>query len=127
MAILQSVLLFLHLLGMAIIVGSYFANIKNPKVIPGMLHGSYLQLLTGIIMFGLLEAQHSATMGMRGVLGVKLVLGILVAVFAFLGNKRQKAYTGAADAKPQPSATFAHLSFGAALLAVIAALVLPYA
>ncbi|WAL40273.1 hypothetical protein BRM1_13795 [Brevibacterium sp. BRM-1] len=148
MEILRTILVFLHLLGMAIIVGGYFANIKAPKVIPGMLHGAYLQLITGIALFGLLEAQGAMTSDLRIKYTVKVALGLLVAVFAFLGNRREKLAArtaaevpvgaGAPGAGPaagepggsggsgepgarNPSAPFAHLTFGAAVLAVIVA------
>ncbi|MYM20013.1 hypothetical protein GSY69_08560 [Brevibacterium sp. 5221] len=147
MEILRTILVFLHLLGMAIIVGGYFANIKAPKVIPGMLHGAYLQLITGIALFGLLEAQGAMTSDLRIKYTVKVALGLLVAVFAFLGNRREKLAArtaaevpvgaGAPGAGPaagepggpvepgarvrNPSAPFAHLTFGAAVLAVVVA------
>ncbi len=135
MEILRTILIFLHLLGMAIIVGGYLANVKAPRVIPGMLHASYLQLITGIALFGLLEAQaHGLTMEARLPLLIKLVLGILVTVFAFIGNRQQKAadraaatteagagQAGTALRTVSASATMAHLTFGAAILAVVIA------
>ena len=50
MEILRDVLVFIHLLGMAIIIGAYFANMRAPRVVAGMLHGAYLQLATGLLL-----------------------------------------------------------------------------
>ena len=135
MEILLSVLLFLHLLGMAIIVGGYLINAKSPRVFPGMFHAACLQLVTGIAMFGILEANHAGSTDLRIKLSIKFVLAVIVTVTAFLGNRQEKAAkadsaavgsasaagTQTAQTVVAPSATMAHLTFGAALLAVVVA------
>lgn len=123
MEILQNILLFLHLIGMAIIVGGYFANIRRPLVSPGMLHGSYLQLLTGVLLVGVAE------MGAGGELDyvkitIKIVLALIVAVLAFIGRRKEKAAVaagGTGESDPHPSAFLSHLTVSAAVLAVIVA------
>ncbi|HLS34441.1 MAG TPA: hypothetical protein VK039_12710 [Brevibacterium sp.] len=117
MEILRLVLVLLHLLGMAIIVGGYFANIKAPKVSPGMLHGAYLQLITGLALTGLAEAmvdEGEAVNHMK--IGIKLVLALAVAVFAFLGKRREKA-----SPDQGASAGMSHAVGIAAVVAVIVA------
>lgn len=56
---------------------------------PGMLHGAYLQLVTGLLLMGLAEMGDGDVNHMK--LGIKLVVAILVTIFAFIGNKKQKA------------------------------------
>lgn len=135
MEILREVLLTLHLIGMAIIVGGYFTVIRAPRVLPGMLHASYLQLVTGLLLVGLAEMGDGQVDHMK--IGIKLVVAILVTVFAFIGNRQQKRYAaglddsgrdaagtgagGAAVATKNPSATMAHLTFAFAIINVLVA------
>ncbi len=53
----QHVLVFIHLLGMAAVVGGYFAGLANsPKrLTAGITHGTLLQFLTGVRLVGLAE------------------------------------------------------------------------
>ncbi len=127
MEIVQNILVILHLIGMAMIVGGYLVTVKAPRVLPGMLHAAGLQVVTGVLLFGMLEMQGSPTMSLRAGAGIKILLG-LVAVIAFIiGNKREKAAASAgavADGTVKtaaPSAAMAHTGFIAAVLAVIVA------
>ncbi len=113
----MDVLVLLHLLGMAIIVGSYFAHVKSPKVVAGMLHGTYLQLVTGLAMVAILSVMGADLNHVAVTL--KVLLAVAVWVFAFLGRRKEKAADP--DASPHPSALFSHLTGGAAVLAVIVA------
>ncbi|WP_166826132.1 hypothetical protein [Brevibacterium limosum] len=125
MEILREILLTLHLLGMAIIVGGYFTVIRSPRVMPGMLHGAYLQLLTGLLLMGLAEMGDGTVNHMK--IGIKLVVAILVTVFAFIGDRKQKAFAASAPAEggavavKNPSATMAHLVVIFAVINVIVA------
>ena len=138
MEILRDLLVFIHLLGMAIIIGSYFANLRAPRVVSGMLHGAYLQLVTGLLLVTVLEFTDGVEINHMKI-GIKLVLAILVAVFAFIGARKEKAaraHAGAGapartdgyagDTAPpapvvHPSAAMAHLTFGAAVIATAVA------
>ena len=118
MEILRIVLVILHLIGMAMIVGGYLANIKSPRIIPGMLHASYLQLATGLLLVMLAEMNDAVEVN-HVKIGIKLLLALLVTVFAFIGNRKQKQVGQVEGA--QPSAALAHLTGAAAILAVIVA------
>ena len=121
MEILRIILVILHLLGMAIIIGGYFANIKAPKVAPGMLHGSYLQLVTGLALAGLAEAlvdEGSSVNHMK--IGIKLLLAIAVTVFAIIGKRKEKA-----NPDQGASAAMSHATGWAAIAAVIVAVSVP--
>ena len=126
MEILREILLTLHLVGMAIIVGGYFTVIRSPEVLPGMLHASYLQLITGLLLVLLAELGDGSVNHMK--IGIKLVVAIIVTVFAFIGNRKQKAFTAATPAEgtaattvKNPSATMAHLTFAFTIINVIVA------
>ena len=57
METVKLVLVFAHLLGMAAVVGGYFAGLTaSPKrLTAGITHGTLLQLLTGVLLIGLAE------------------------------------------------------------------------
>ncbi|MHA6752101.1 hypothetical protein ACX31A_14725 [Dermacoccus nishinomiyaensis] len=50
MSTLNEILLLVHLLGMAAIVGGFLAVLKAPRAIPAMVWGARLQLLSGLAM-----------------------------------------------------------------------------
>ena len=89
MDFLQSFLVFLHILGAAIIVGIWFAKIKNPTVMPGQFHGALLQLVTGLLLVGLAEMDDYDVNHIK--IAVKLVLALGIAVMAFIGQRKYKA------------------------------------
>lgn len=130
MEIVQNILVLLHLIGMAMIVGGYLVTVKAPRVLPGMLHAAGLQVVTGILLFGMLEMQGNPTMSLRAGAGIKILLGLVALIVFIIGNKREKAAAPAAGAEAAadgavktaaPSATMAHIGFIAAVLAVIVA------
>ncbi|WP_151952866.1 hypothetical protein [Brevibacterium sp. Marseille-P9724] len=127
MEIVQNILVILHLIGMAMIVGGYLVTVKAPRVLPGMLHAAGLQVVTGVLLFGMLEMQGSPTMSLRAGAGIKILLGLVALIAFIIGNKREKA-AASADTVPDgtvktaaPSAAMAHTGFIAAVLAVIVA------
>ena len=128
MEILREILLTLHLLGMAIIIGGYFATIRSPKVLPGMLHAAYLQLITGLLLMGLAEMGDGEVNRVK--IGIKLVVAIVITVLAFMGNKKEKAFAAGAPADgasatavkvKHPSATLALVVFILAIVNVLVA------
>lgn len=127
MEIVQNILVILHLIGMAMIVGGYLVTVKAPRVLPGMLHAAGLQVVTGVLLFGMLEMQGSPTMSLRAGAGIKILLGLVALIAFIIGNKREKAAASAdtvADGTVKtaaPSAAMAHTGFIAAVLAVIVA------
>lgn len=125
MEILRDILLFLHLLGMAIIIGGYLATVRRPHVMPGMLHAAYLQLVTGLGLVAIVEMSGDPTGVFHVKVGIKVLLAIAVTVTAFLGNRKQKQAAAADDAAPAagsaPSAGLAHATAAFAVLAVLVA------
>ena len=53
MDILKYILVFLHILGAAAIVGGWFATFKKPTVLPAQLYGAIAQLVTGLALVGI--------------------------------------------------------------------------
>ncbi|MET3719749.1 MULTISPECIES: hypothetical protein [unclassified Arthrobacter] len=89
MTILFSILLFLHIVGAAMIVGYWIATIKQPTVHPRQRDGAFLQLLTGIAMMGILPFMPDAHPNYAK-LGIKFVIAVVVAVLAVIGTRKVK-------------------------------------
>jgi hypothetical protein len=89
MRILLDILLFLHIVGAAMIVGIWIGNMKKPTVHPRQRDGAFLQLITGIAMMGLLPLMPDADPNYAK-LGIKFVIGVAVAVLAVIGSRKYK-------------------------------------
>ncbi|WP_017541428.1 MULTISPECIES: hypothetical protein [Nocardiopsis] len=88
MAFVHSLLLFLHLLGMAGIIAGFLMQVatdsaKAPKAI---LHSSLLQLVTGLILVGLAEMGDGAVDHIK--IGVKLLVALAVVVIAIINVRK---------------------------------------
>ena len=71
MNIVYNVMVFLHIIGAAMIVGIWIGQMKKPTVHPRQFDGAMLQLITGIVMMGLIPALDMNANYAK--LGVKLV------------------------------------------------------
>ncbi|KAB1644435.1 MULTISPECIES: hypothetical protein [unclassified Pseudoclavibacter] len=90
MSIVTSILVFLHILGAAALVGGWLATFKTPTVTQWQLIGALVQLVSGIALVGLAEMDGHTINYIK--IGVKLVLAIVIAAAAFVG--RGKAVRG---------------------------------
>ncbi|MFC7448527.1 hypothetical protein [Rhodococcus daqingensis] len=111
MSVVYNVFVAIHLLGMAAIVGGYFAVLAEPRVSEVMVWGARVQFLTGLIIVGLgegaLDKDYNHTK-----IAVKLVLSLAVVALAEIGRGKQKRGEG--------NPNLAHAAGG---LAIVAALV----
>ncbi|WGW10772.1 hypothetical protein LWF01_11620 [Saxibacter everestensis] len=106
MTILSGILLVLHFIGLAAIIGSWLTVLKAPRVVPGMLHGALLQLISGLGLVGVLEASDADVNHAK--IAVKLVIAIVITILAFVGVRRLRKAAAPAGADqavaPAPSA-----------------------
>ena len=90
MNLVLDITLAIHLLAFATILGGVLSETKNfktgAKVNPGILHGSWLALLTGLIMTGLVYAIGEENIN-NLVLSIK---GLLLTGIFFIGYTYQK-------------------------------------
>jgi hypothetical protein len=90
MNLVLDITLAIHLLAFAVILGGVLSETKNfktgAKVNPGILHGSWLALLTGLIMTGLIYAIGEENIN-NLVLSIK---GLLLTGIFFIGYTYQK-------------------------------------
>lgn len=89
MNIVYNIVVFLHIVGAAMIVGIWIGQMKKPTVHPRQFDGAMLQLLTGIILMGLIPALDMDANYAK--LGIKFVIALAVGVLAFIGRRKYKA------------------------------------
>lgn len=89
MTIVFNILLFLHILGASMVVGIWIANIRQPLVHRRQFDGALVQVITGVAMMGILPLLPDASPNYAK-LGIKFVIGLIVAVAAFIAVRKQK-------------------------------------
>ena len=101
MSFLLHVLVVLHFLGLASLIGGFLVQAKTtPRVInPAMLHGALTQLVTGVLMVGLLYPLHSQNPDEYGLpdnakIGVKLLLLLVILGLVLANRKKPSISTG---------------------------------
>ncbi|MEY4102366.1 MAG: hypothetical protein RIR88_500 [Actinomycetota bacterium] len=94
MEILATVLVILHLIGMAFLLGAFLVQIKDIAagkgvVLRGMLDGALLQLITGLLLVGIYSAGLIADEKVNNAgIGAKFLIAVAVYVLAFVFRKR---------------------------------------
>ncbi|HEX4977850.1 MAG TPA: hypothetical protein VFV40_08290 [Nocardioides sp.] len=97
MDLLRDLLVFLHFIGLAALFGGLFVQLKaDPRVVNNaMLHGIATQLVTGLLLVGLLEADDGfdADASFHSKIGVKLLVALVIGVLVWV-NRRKTLPTG---------------------------------
>jgi hypothetical protein len=78
MDVVRYLLIAVHLLGMAAIVGGWFTVLRAPRVLPSMVWGARTQIVSGILLWGILESGAADDAGDPD--RVKLTVKLLVAL-----------------------------------------------
>jgi len=86
MTVALHLLLVLHLVGWAMVLGGVLASMKKPVVPVGALHGILTALVTGVLMAGLLHAIPDETPNDIKIT-VKLVVALVVAALVIVGRR----------------------------------------
>lgn len=102
MDILFNIVLILHFIGLAGIIGGWLAVIRAPHVNKAILHGAILQVVTGLILVVLREIQDGYEVNHMKI-GIKLLVAIVVLVVAIIGVRKEAKAQGS-------SATLAHVA-----------------
>jgi hypothetical protein len=97
MQILVNILVILHFVGLAFLLGSFLVQLKDivkgkGRVLRGMLDGALLQIITGIALVGIYSAGliEDETVD-NAKIGVKLAVVIVIYVLALVFRKREIA------------------------------------
>jgi FtsH-binding integral membrane protein len=95
MEILRDVLVFLHFIGLAALFGGLFVQVKSdPRVVNNaVIHGVLTQLVTGLLLVGVLEGMDDLEVNNAKV-GVKLLVALVIAVLAFANRKKTSIPNG---------------------------------
>ena len=98
MQFIFNVIVFLHFVGLASLLGGFIVQMKSPEkgVNPAMLHGALTQLITGVLMVGILESNLLADEEQPNMMkiGTKLVVVLIITVLAFMGRKKTPPQVG---------------------------------
>mgnify|MGYP007082185331 CR=1 FL=1 len=94
MELLKNLLLVLHLVGWAVVLGGVVATMRAPKLASGVLHGALTALVTGILMVGVVEMGDLYDPN-HVKIAVKLLVALAVTALAFVGTRKpEKVTTG---------------------------------
>ena len=88
MEILRDVLVFLHFIGLSALFGGLFVQLRSdPRVVnSAVIHGALTQVVTGLLLVGLLEGLDEEVNNAK--IGVKLVVALVITVLAFANRKK---------------------------------------
>ena len=94
MDILHTILVILHFIGLASLLGSFLVQVKEigqgkGQVLTGMLHGSLTMLVTGLLLVLIAEFGDGDVNHMK--IGIKLAVVIAVTVLVFVFRKKNPA------------------------------------
>jgi hypothetical protein len=94
MDLVKDVLVFLHFIGFAALFGGLFVQVKSsPRVVNNaMFHGILTQLVTGLAIVGVLEADAADVNHAK--VGVKLLVALVIGVLIFVNRKRESLANG---------------------------------
>ena len=90
--IVNDSMLVLHLIGVGALLSGFFYQLKDwsagMKVNAGIIHGAWLQLVTGFAMAGLIPAIHEESIN-NIVLGLKSIVITAIFFIAYTFNKKE--------------------------------------
>ncbi|MBM7050722.1 MULTISPECIES: hypothetical protein [unclassified Rothia (in: high G+C Gram-positive bacteria)] len=114
MNIALNVLLFMHIVSIAMVFGIWVANFKRAVVVPGQFHAALLAVITGFALYFINMSQGLQLNHM--LIGIKMVLALIVCVAAFVGQKKYKDAHLAARPEAGRNIALAHTVGGLALI-----------
>jgi hypothetical protein len=92
---IYELIVVLHFIGLASLLGGFIVQMKSADkgVNAAMLHGALTQLVTGVLMVGLVESkvvpgEDPADLSMSKI-GVKLAVVIVITILAIIGRRKQ--------------------------------------
>ncbi|MFZ0325525.1 MAG: hypothetical protein WAN48_15505 [Actinomycetes bacterium] len=97
MAFLEHLLVFLHLLGLAGVLGGFLVQMKSSerKILPVQWHGILTQVVTGVLLAGVVPQVDGEVAGAFYVkITTKLVLALVALVLIAANRKRDTVTTG---------------------------------
>lgn len=94
MDIVYGLLVVLHLIGWAIVLGGCIVTLRQNAFPKGALHGALTALVTGLVMTGLRSAEVAGLdKPDNAKIGVKLVITLVITVLIWLGQRKPEQVT----------------------------------
>ncbi|MGP7959825.1 hypothetical protein ACTVCO_03305 [Sanguibacter sp. A247] len=97
MDLVYKIVLILHLLSWAMILGGIVVSLKEPRLAKGTVHAALTALVTGLALVTIKEMGDGGVDHMK--IGIKLLVTIAVVVLTLMGEKKPervtKGYLGA--------------------------------
>lgn len=123
MTALRDVLLILHFIGLAAVIGSFLFQVRRKGGFETnwIVIGLVVQLVTGLGLMGLIDATTDGGAN-HAKLGVKLVITLVALVLAFVARARQKR-ADAGQAKDKAALPFFHSAGALAIVDVLIAVI----
>lgn len=122
MSIAITVLIALHIIGASMVFGMWVANLKKGIVLPGQFHAALLQLITGFALYFIRMSQDMQLNHM--LIGIKMLLALIIAVAAFMGQKKYKAARAVGRPEDGKNIGLAHTVGGLALVNILIAVLI---
>jgi len=121
MSALFNILLVLHFLGLAAVIGAFLVQVRRKGGFQTFwpITGLIVQLVTGLGMMGIIDATSDGGAN-HAKLGVKLVIAAVALVLAFVARARQKR-ADAGTAKAKAALPFFHSAGALAIVNVLIA------
>jgi hypothetical protein len=94
MTVVYYLLLFLHLVGWAIVLGGTVTNLRTPRLAPGVLHGVLTALVTGVLMTGVAEMGDGLPDLSYPKIGTKLVIAVAVTALVVVASRKKEPSRG---------------------------------
>ena len=94
MTFVYYLLLFLHFVGWAIVLGGTVTNLRTPRLAPGVLHGALTALVTGVLMTGVAEMGDGMPDLNYMKIGIKLLVAAVVTVLVIVAARRKEPTRG---------------------------------
>lgn len=93
MKLVFELLVVLHLLGWAIVLGGTLTHLRTARIAPGVLHGALTALITGIAMVGLASSGVVDEEFDNVKVAVKLLIAVVVTGLVLFGVNRPERVT----------------------------------
>jgi hypothetical protein len=95
--IVYDLLVVLHFIGLASLIGGWLVQLRSPerRVLPAMVHGALTQLVTGVALVGLGESVPALDEEYDyAKIGTKLVIVLVVTVLVWVNRRKDSIPTG---------------------------------
>lgn len=94
MEFVRHLLLFLHFVGLASLIGGFLVQMKGPdrRITSAVLHGGLTQVVTGVLLVGVLQGLDEEVNNFK--IAVKLLIALVITVLAWILRKRPSLSNG---------------------------------